>query len=84
MYSNRELCDRITEMYPEIGACGIDIEVNFDKEKDVWIVDLKKDNHELKHHLELSDAKQCMMGQQCVSLGLEIAQMKKNIEGKQF
>lgn len=84
MYDKDELCKKITELYPEIGTCGIDVMVEFDKEKNVWIVDLKKDEHELKHHLEIPDAEQCMKEKQCVSLGLEIAQLKRNIEGKQF
>jgi hypothetical protein len=84
MLNREELCEKITGLYPEIGECGIDIDVNHDKEKKVWIVDLKKDGHELKHHLEYTDADVCMEGKQCVSLGLEIAQLKKNIEGNQF
>jgi hypothetical protein len=84
MHDKQELCDKITELYPEIGEYGINVDVDFDKGKNVWVVDLKKDEHELKHHLEIPDAEQCMEGQQCVSLGLEIAQLKKNIEGEQF
>ena len=84
MYSKDELCKKITTLYPEIGECGIDIDVDFDKKKNVWIVDLKRGEHELEHHLELSDAEQCMNGKQCVSLSLEIAQLRNNIEGKQF
>lgn len=84
MYDREKLCSKITELYPEIGECGIDVDANFDAKKNVWIVDLKKDNHELKHHLEVPDADQCVEGKQCVSLGLEIAQLKKNIMGEQF
>lgn len=84
MYDKIELCKKITHLYPEVGVCGIDIDVDFDESKKVWIVDLKKENHELKHHLEISDAEQCMEGKQCVSLGLEIAQLMKNVEGNQF
>jgi len=84
MYSDQELCRKITEMYPEIGECGINVEVQHDDQKKVWIVDLKKGSHELKHHLEYPDADNCMDGKQCVSLGLEIAQLRKNIEGQQF
>ena len=84
MYDKNELCKKITEIYPEIGTCGIDINVEFDEEKNVWVVDLKKDQHELKHYLELTDAEHCMHGDQCVSLGLEIAQLEKNIQGEQF
>ena len=46
--------------------------------------DLKKDKHELKHFLENQDADFCMKGKQCVALGIEIAQLLKNIKGDQF
>ncbi|OGQ97706.1 MAG: hypothetical protein A2521_02030 [Deltaproteobacteria bacterium RIFOXYD12_FULL_57_12] len=84
MHSKEELCKKNTALYPEIGECGLDIAVEFDTPKKTWIVDLKKGGHELKHHLEIPDADACMEGKQCVSLGLEIAQLKKNIEGQQF
>ncbi|MDD3618123.1 MAG: hypothetical protein RBR09_13140 [Desulfobulbaceae bacterium] len=84
MYDKKELCSKIIELYPDIGECGLDVEVEYNAEKKVWIVDLKKGSHELKHHLEIPDADQCMEGKQCVSLGLEIAQLKKNIQGEQF
>ncbi len=84
MYDQHELCKKIQELYPEIGECGINIDVQYDDTKNVWIVDLRKNNHELKHHLELPDAKDCMDGKQCVSLGLEIAQLRTHIEGKQY
>lgn len=84
MHDREELCRKIIKLYPDIGECGIDVSVDFDDLKKVWIVDLKKDDHELKHHLEIPDADACMEGRQCVSLGLEIAQLRKNIEGKQY
>jgi hypothetical protein len=84
MHDKQELCKKIIDIYPEIGECGIDVKVDFDANKNVWIVDLVKDKHELKHHLEIPDANDCMEGKQCVSLGLEIAQLKKNIQGKQY
>jgi hypothetical protein len=84
MYTKAELCKKITDIYPEIGQCGIDIDVSYDDEKKAWVVDLIKDSHELKHYLDLPEADECMEGNKCVPLGLEIAQLKKNIEGKQF
>ena len=84
MHDRDELCRQITSIYPEIGECGIDVMVDFDQEQNAWVVDLKKDGHELKHYLEVPDAEDCMDGKQCVALGLEIAQLKKNIQGKQF
>ncbi|MEN8257631.1 MAG: hypothetical protein ABFS09_07195 [Thermodesulfobacteriota bacterium] len=84
MYDANELCEKITAIYPDIGICGIDIDVCYDDEKKAWVVDLKKDEHELKHFLDVPEADNCMDGKECVSLGLEIAQLKKNIEGKQY
>ena len=75
-----ELCNKITSLYPDIGKCGIDVNVEFDKKQNTWVVDLKKDRHELKTFLEEGDAENCMEGRQCVSLGIEIAQLKANIE----
>lgn len=79
MYDKEELCRKIREIYPDIGECGIDVNVDYDNEKKAWIVDLKKDRHELKTHLEPEDAETCMQGKQCVGLGIQIAQLKDNI-----
>jgi len=80
MIDKAQLCKKIIELYPDIGACGIDIDVAYDDEKGAWVVDLKKDRFELKTHLEDGDADKCMRGQQCVGLGIEIAQLRANIE----
>ena len=84
MYDAKELCQKITELYPDIGVCGIDIDVTRDNKQGTWVVHLKKDAHALDHFLEFKDAEQCMEGEQCVSLGLEIAQLRNHIEGKPF
>jgi hypothetical protein len=81
MHDKKELCDTISSLYPEIGECGINVDVDWNEEKKAWVVDLKKDNHELTTHLEPEDADGCMDGNKCVSLGLQIAQLKANIEG---
>lgn len=74
------LCKKIQEIYPDIGECGIDISVNFDDEQKRWTVNLKKDDHELKTYLEHGDAEKCIKGVQCVSLGIEVAQLKDSIQ----
>ena len=84
MYKAKELCEKITELYPEIGTCGIDIDVERNTQEDTWVVNLKKVSHDLDHFLEKIDADRCMDGKQCVSLGPEIAQLMKNIKGKQY
>ena len=80
MYDKNELCKKIIELYPDIGECGIDVNVDYDAEQKTWVVDLKKDHHELKTFLEDNDAELCMEGKQCVSLGIEIAQLRDNIK----
>lgn len=84
MYTDHELCQKIQEMYPELGKCDVNIEVTHDDEQKVWIIDLKKGDQELKHYLEYPDADKCMWESKCVSLGLEIAQLKKIIDGQQY
>lgn len=80
MHDKKELCKKIRELYPEIGECGIDINAEWDEEKNAWAVGLKNKGHELKTYLETDDANGCMDGKQCVSLGLQIAQLKENIK----
>lgn len=80
MPTKEELCEKIKSVFPEIGACGINLMVDYDENNKAWVVDLKKDNHELKTFLEDSEAQECMDGKQCVSLGIQIGQLRKNIE----
>ena len=80
MIDKEELCQKIIALYPDIGQCGIDVNVEFDEDQNTWVVDLKKDKIELKTFLEEGDAEKCLDGKQCVSLGIEIAQLKANVE----
>lgn len=80
MIDKNELCRKITEIYPDIGQCGIDVGVEFDEPSRRWTVELKKDSHQLKTYLEEDDARLCLEGKQCVSLGIEIGQLRSNVE----
>jgi len=80
MIDKTELCKKIKEIYPDIGACGIDVDVSYDEKNQRWTVDLKKGVHALKTFLEEGDAEMCLAGRQCVSLGIEIGQLRGNIE----
>lgn len=75
-----ELCEKIRGIYPQVGECGIDVDVDYDESKGAWIVDLKKDRHQLSTHLEPADAQACIEGKECVSLGLQIGQLLDNIK----
>lgn len=80
MHDKQELCKKITEVFPDIGVCGIDVNVDYDERNKAWVVDLKKGGHHLTTFLETDEAETCMEGKQCVSLGIQIAQLRKNIE----
>ena len=80
MYDKSMLCEKIRALYPDIGECGIDVNVDWSETEKRYVVNLKKDNHELKTFLEDGDADNCMIGKQCVSLGIEIAQLRDNIQ----
>jgi hypothetical protein len=80
MSDKSELCEKIRALYPDIGQCGLDIKVEFDQEKEAWVVDLKRDRFELKTYLDDEDADLCLLGRKCVGLGIEIAQLRANIE----
>jgi len=80
MFNKSELCKKIRSMYPDIGECGIDVNVDYDDTEKAWVVDLKKDNHNLKTYLETKDADMCMSGKQCIGLGMQISQLRSNID----
>jgi hypothetical protein len=80
MHDRKELCEKIRSLYPEIGECGIDVDVSYDEKKQAWIVDLKHGRHELTTHLEPDDADACMDGKQCLYLGTQISQLVSNIK----
>lgn len=80
MMNREDLCRRIREIYPDIGACGIDVEVEYDDPQRRWVVHLERDGKRLKTYLEPGDAEQCMQGKQCVGLSVEISQLKDSID----
>jgi hypothetical protein len=80
MIDKNELCARIRSLYPDIGECGLDLNIEYDQEQKSWVVYLKKGQRKLKTFLEDGDAEKCLNGIQCVSLGIEIAQLRADIE----
>ena len=76
MVDKAELCAKIKSIYPDIGECGIDIEIDYDEAQKSTVVYLHKGNKKVKHYLPDEDAEACMAGKQCVALGVEIAQLR--------
>jgi hypothetical protein len=80
MIDKRALCEKIRKLYPDVGECGIDVDAQYDAEQKSWVVHLNKASYKLKTYLEEGDAEKCMLGEKCVGLGIEIAQLRANIE----
>ncbi len=75
----KRLCKKIEEIYPDIGACGINLEVEYDEKAKSWAVVLEKAGKILKTHLETEDIEACEKGKKCVAIGLQLGELKKNI-----
>lgn len=80
MVDAQTLCKKIRQVFPDIGECGMEVNVAYDSQKKAYVVDLEKGAHKLKTYLEPEDADTCMAGRQCVGLSFQIAQLKSNIE----
>jgi hypothetical protein len=80
MIDKAQLCEKIMEIYPDIGQCGIDLDVDYDTEQERWVVHLEKDAHRIKTYLEEGDAELCLTGRQCVSLSIEINQLRDSVD----
>jgi hypothetical protein len=79
-YTNVALKSKIVEMYPDIEKFKFAVGLDFDKDKNAYIVTLRKGAKELTTLLEKKDADDCMDGIKCVYLGVQIAQFIKNFE----
>jgi hypothetical protein len=80
MIDKENLCEQIRSIYPEVGECGIGVDVDYDRDKEAWVVDLKAGGHRLKTHLEPGDAEACVRGEKCFHLGAQIGQLVDNIK----
>ncbi|MBU1274874.1 MAG: hypothetical protein KJ720_05810 [Proteobacteria bacterium] len=78
--SKEALAAKLKEMYPEIIQHNLDLELEFKKDKDYWVIKLSKDDHRLHTLLDQKDAQACIDGTQCVYLGVQIGQFVKNFE----
>ena len=78
--NKEEICEKIRRIYPDIGKCGIDLSVIYDDENKRWRISLIRNGRELKTYLEPGDAELCIDDKQCLSLGIEITQLKDSID----
>ena len=76
MLDREALCEKIISIYPDIGKCGMDIDVDYDVEKQSTVIHMRRGNKKVKHCLPDEDAEACMAGRQCIALGVGVAQLR--------
>ena len=77
MINKKALCEKIQEIYPELGECDQDLKVAWDSDAEAWTVDFEIDGYRIKHYLEDEDAAACMENDNCIGLGIDIGQFRK-------
>ena len=65
-----EICRRITEVMPELGVCGFDINVSHDDTLSAWRVDYEVGGKRAVTFLDDADVDRCLEGKECLSLEL--------------
>lgn len=76
----KDLDTKLREMYADIEKYNFNMALEFDDNKDAWIVKLTHGKHELTTHLDRKDAEACLEGTHCVYLGVQLGQFVKNFE----
>jgi hypothetical protein len=73
-YTQAALADKLYELYPELQKYGIKMGLEFDEEKNAWIVKFEKRDTHRYAILDKKDADACMEGYVCIYLGVLIDQ----------
>ena len=79
-YTNVALMDKIREMYPDVQKNNIGLGLDFNEDKNAYVIKFKKNSHELTTYLDKKDADECMDGKKCVHLGIKLGEFIKNFE----
>lgn len=80
MITRKELCEKIEEVFPKAGVCGVDFDVEYDDDVKAWAVDLHHGPHRLRTYIDADEAQSCLEGKTCIPLGMQIAQLKRNFD----
>ena len=72
--------EKIHEMYPDIDAFGVQSSVTYDKQKDTYVLELRKGEHHLATFIDRVDADKCLNNIECIHLGVQIGQFLENFK----
>jgi hypothetical protein len=52
MITSKQVCDRLTSIYPDFGECGKTLDVSWNVGNQAWEVDFEYNGSKLRHYLE--------------------------------
>lgn len=70
MYDRIDLCSKLTEVMPELGVCGVDIDVNHDDALSAWRISYDAAGKRGVSFLDEEDVDRCLNGRECLSLAM--------------
>jgi hypothetical protein len=79
-YSIEGLKDMIFELHPEIIQHALNLSVRFDAAKGAYVLKFSRGGRELNTYLDKQDADECINGEKCIHLGVQIAQFLDDFE----
>ncbi len=79
-YTQVALEEKLYELYPELEKYNIKVALEFDEEKNAWIVKFQKGDTKQYAILDKKDADACMDGYVCIYLGVLIDQYINEIK----
>lgn len=74
------LKDMIFELHPEIVQHALNLSVTFDEAQNAYVLTFSRGGRELKTYLDKQDADECMQGEKCIHLGIQIAEFLADFE----
>ena len=77
MFDKREVCQKVEELNPELGSCGIDFDTHYSRAKRSQLIVSKKGDHDIVHFLDKKDIEKCLDDVECFSLGIDVAELTK-------
>ena len=80
MNDRRALCEKIRAIFPDIGVCGLDLNVEYDEREGSWVIILSQNQNTFRALISPEDVSLCMEGKRCANLGLAIGQLRSNME----
>ena len=73
-----DLRAKVLALFPEIEKYGLDMDLDFDPEKDAWLLTVRKDQETLSTHLEEQDVEACMSGKECYHVAVQLGRFIRN------